>query len=120
MNDAESIVRTWLDGQFTERVVTEVPADLTVPVVRVLRVGGGSVFVLDRAVFSVECFAPDRATARALALSVEDKLCFSLPRSVISGVAAVTYVSKTAGPFAMPWDNPNVRRFGATYEITIR
>lgn len=120
MIDAEKLVLDWLTGEFpSARVSTEVPATIAGHVIRVLRIGGANRFVVDRAVVDVDCWALTRIAARALAESVRDSMCFRLPGTVTAagGVSAVTTI---AAPIWRPWDNTNVRRFGATFQLITR
>lgn len=120
---AEPLIRSWLAGRFPApvRVVTELPADLeTVPVLQVTRIGGAdSLPVLDVANVDVDTFGPSREAARDLAEEVRAALRFELPGSVIEG-ALVAEVTTISAPRWVPYGNPNVRRFVASYRITIR
>jgi hypothetical protein len=124
--DVESAVLLWLAAQLDPiRCVTELPSTLetSVPLVEVGRIGGADrVPGLDHARIDVTCFAGTknglRAEARALAYRVHDLLRFSLTGSPVAG-GFVSRVVTESGPSWLPYDNPAVRRFGATYEITV-
>jgi hypothetical protein len=122
--DVEAGVAGWLrdDLGAGHRVVTEAPADLAgaVPVFRVVRLGGGDRdVVLDRATVDVDTWAADRGGARAAALDVHARLRFALPGQRIPG-GVVCQVDTLTGPAWRPWDDTAVRRFGATYVITVQ
>ena len=126
--DAETLVRGWLATQFpapTYRVVTETPADLgAVPTIVVGRIGGSSQDItLDNARVDITTFADTsgssaRANARALAAQVRTALMYHLPGQVTGG-GAVTRVAEESAYHYVPYDNTNLRRFEATYRITI-
>jgi hypothetical protein len=119
---AESLVRGWLAEQFTPtRVVTELPANLgdVVPVIQVTRFGGSDdVIVLDNAHIDVDTFAATRDDARTLAEQVRTALRLHLP-GVTTGGGVVTSVTTMSAPRWVPYDNTNLRRFVASYRITI-
>lgn len=126
--DAETLVRGWLATQFPSpayRVVTESPADLgAVPTIVVGRIGGSSpVVTIDAARIDITCFdaidgtAP-RQKARSLAAQVRTALMYHLPGQVTGGGAVQSVAEESAYHF-VPYDNTNVRRFEATYRITI-
>jgi hypothetical protein len=126
--DAETLVRGWLTTQFPSpiRVVTELPADLgAVPTIQVTRIGGSDdVIVMDAANLDVDTFdvAHDglsaRENARTLAGQVRSALRLHLPGYAAGGVA-VQSVTTISAPRWVPYDNTTLRRFVATYRITI-
>lgn len=116
MADIEQVLTGWLGSQFPDaRLCTEAPADMAgaVPVVRVVRVGGGRLYVLDRPTVVVDTFHADRPSAKAYAARVEHALYWLLPGAGLG----VTGVATISGPSYAPWDNTNVRRITATYQI---
>jgi hypothetical protein len=126
--DAETLVRGWLATQFTSptyRVLTETPADLgALPTIVVGRIGGSSPLItLDNARVDVTTFADitgtsPRANARSLAAQVRTALMYHLPGQVTGG-GAVGSVSEESAYHFVPYDNTTLRRFEATYRITI-
>ena len=122
--EAETLVRGWLATQFptpTYRVVTELPANLAdvVPVIQVTRFGGADRFtVLDDANIDVDTFGATRDGARNLGGLVRSALILHLP-GVQTGGGIVTAVSTISAPRWVPYDNTNLRRFVASYRITI-
>lgn len=119
---AESVVRGWLATQFSPtRVVTELPADLAavVPVIQVTRFGGSDgTLTLDAANIDVDTFATTRDASRSLAEQVRAALRLHLPGYAASG-AAVQSVTTISAPRWVPYDNTALRRFVASYRITI-
>lgn len=127
--DAETLVRGWLATQFPSpgyRVVTELPADLgAVPTIQVTRIGGSDdLIVMDAANIDVDTFddahggLSARENARALAGQVRSALRLHLP-GYAAGGAAVQSVTTISAPRWVPYDNTSLRRFVATYRITI-
>lgn len=119
---AETFVRTWLAAQFPApiRVVTELPADLgAVQTIQVTRFGGSDDFLtLDAANIDVDTFAATRDASRTLAEQVRTALRLHLP-GYATGGAGVQSVSTISAPRSVPYDNTNLRRFVASYRITI-
>lgn len=125
---AEPFIRTWLATQFPSptRVVTETPADLgTAPTIQVTRIGGSDTFLtVDAANIDVDTFDDDhdgksaRENARTLAEQVRTALRLHFPGYSLNG-AAVQSVSTISAPRWVPYDNTSLRRFVASYRITI-
>lgn len=119
---AESLVRNWLATQFPSpiRVVTELPADLgATQVIQVTRFGGSDDWItLDSANVDIDAFASTRDAARTLAEQVRTAVRLHLPGYAASG-AAVQSVTTISAPRWVPHDNTNLRRFVASYRITI-
>ena len=120
--DAETLVRGWLATQFPSptRVVTELPADLgAVPTIQVTRFGGSDDWItLDAANIDVDTFAATRDASRSLAGQVRSALRLHLPGYAANG-AAVQSVTTISAPRWVPYDNTSLRRFVASYRITI-
>jgi hypothetical protein len=131
MPDVEQVLVSFLSAQFpSARVVTETPAspefESVLPIIQVVRVGGPRRFAIDRPTVVVDCFAAGpssgatgRPAAKALAAQVADALCLSLPGARVAG-AVVGHVVEVSGPSWTPWDNTNVRRVTATYQISLK
>jgi hypothetical protein len=119
---AEPLVRGWLDAQFpTARVVTELPANLAdvVPAIQVTRFGGSDDFItLDAANIDIDTFAATRDASRSLSEQVRAALRLHLPGYAANG-AAVQSVTTISAPRWVPYDNTSLRRFVASYRITI-
>lgn len=117
----------------TARVVAELPDatgfDAALPLVRVLRIGGTADLrgwadqsVIDRARFSVDCYAtaaPALDAAMRLALLVR-AAWESLPGQATT-TAVVTAISEETGPQDRPEEpNTGVRRVGMTLGMSVR
>lgn len=121
MADVEQLLIGWLGQQFPEpdaRFGTETPADLQnqLPFGRVTRIGGPREFALDHATVVVDAFHTDRTSAKAFAQLVEKALYWELAAANI-GVGRVRTLS---GPSWAPWENTDLRRFTAIYQINFR
>lgn len=117
----------WLAAQFqavhgvTVRVCTDTPADLAdvVPVVQVYAVTGTDAYgFLSKPVVEAASFGATREEADLTARRAHRLLHRWLPGTVTGG-GVVTQVTTVKHPGWLPYDDPNVRRFGATYEITL-
>jgi hypothetical protein len=122
--DIEAALVAWLPTVVTVRAVTELPADLDAAiaasggVARINRLGGPDPTPsLSLDTVDVESFAATRAAARALALEVQYALRFSLAGHLTGG-GSISRVQTVSGPAWRPYDDTNVRRFGALYQIT--
>jgi|SRR5882757_1852134 len=120
----EKVTRQWTDDYFpAARVVTETPADFDVmgnlPLIKVWRVGGGNRLILDQVRMSVDTFQLSRDDSRILAEQVRDAWLYKLSGSKTGGLY-VTRVECTTGPIWVPYDNPNVRRFNASYTLHVK
>jgi hypothetical protein len=119
--DVEIELVAWLSAQRGSgvRVLTELPADLgdVLPAVQVQRVGGDDdTFRLDRALVDVDVYAASRGDASTLARQVRDDLVMRLRGSSTVG-AVFGLVATVSAPQWRPYENINLRRLGATYEV---
>lgn len=126
MVDAETLLvgwlTTWLEAAGTSGTVsTETPAgfETQLPWIQVVRIGGGyDGFRLDRPELDVDAYAADGVAAAALALKIQRALHHDLARTSTGG-AVVTRVDTITGPRWVPHDNPALRRYVATYQLTV-
>jgi hypothetical protein len=121
--DCELWVRGLLSDAFAgvARVATETPANLAdvLPVITVLRIGGrDDGVVVDSPVFDIQCFAATRAAAYQYGYQVGAVLRGA--RGTIRGDVTLVDVETVSGPSSVPYDNPNVRRVVATYQLRIK
>jgi hypothetical protein len=120
--DVELLVTTWLRDKFNVTVQTETDDTLEqkIPLIKVERIGGvDNNPGIDVARIDVECFAGTRQEASALADRVRAGLRFDLP-GYSNGAGTVLGAICFLGPTSLPaYENPKVRRFLATYEITV-
>lgn len=117
--DVEIELVAWLTEALDVRHCTELPADLlgVLPVNQVQRVGGDDdSFRLDRALVSVDTYAATREAASTLARQTHHELVVSL-RGVKTTTAVFGGVSTLSAPAWRPYENPGLRRMGATYEL---
>lgn len=98
---------------------TETPPDLQdrLPFVRVARVGGPDNVIDDYPLVDVDVFAATRAVAAPLAERLRQRLLAG-PHRTPAGV--IDRVRTTSGPVQLPWADPGIRRFGATYRAAMR
>jgi hypothetical protein len=118
--EAERVALGFLRANLTgTRVLTDLPSDLTGKTVQVTRIGGaGDGFRIDQARLDIDCYAPTRAEAAALAGQVRSLL--STMRNQTHSGAVVVAVVEEIGPSWRPDFNPNVRRFGLTVLLVLR
>jgi hypothetical protein len=117
--DVEVELVAWLGARRGVRVVTELPARLEekLPVVQLQRVGGTDDGIrLDRALVDVDVYAATRRDASLLARQVRDDLVMHL-RGTATAAAVFGRVSTVSAPAWRPYENPALRRAGATYEL---
>lgn len=117
--DVEVEIVAWMHDDLSVRVLTELPENLAdvLPVVQVQRVGGDDDGLrLDRALVDVDVYGPTRAAASALARQAREGLVVRL-RGVKTTAAVFGRVSTVSAPAWRPYENPALRRSGATYEI---
>jgi len=117
--DIEIELVAWLTAALDVRHCTDLPADLAdaLPVNQVQRVGGGDdSFRLDRALVSLDSYAATREAASTLARQSRHQLITVLP-GVKTTSAVFGRVATVSAPAWRPYENPNLRRMGATYEI---
>lgn len=119
--DVEQLLVGWVPTVVTARAVTELPNDLTgqVPVVRIVRVGGPTGLPgFDTPTVVIDCFDVTRPAAKTLALQVQAAVEYQLPR-FFNPYGTVLATECVSGPSWLPYDNTNVRRFSATYRMTM-
>lgn len=123
--DVEILLIAYLKAQTGHRVVTDLPTGdaltAALPVIRVTRVSGEeSDYRLDHPIVDVDVFAADRGGASTLARQVQDLLRNHLPyEDAVQPTGVVTAVGTVVGPRWLPDSNTNLRRFQASYEITL-
>lgn len=123
--DIEAVLVPWLAAQFTTRYAatvrtcTETPAGLAsaVPLVAVARSSGSDLEgILDRPIVDVDAFAADRIGASLLGRQAHLLLTRYLTGAVTGG-AVIGLVNTIKGPGWMTYQDLDVRRSTATYEI---
>lgn len=134
--DLEGSLVAWLRGLgIARRVVTERPSNLqsadVLPLAEISDVGGPEVARgLDAATVDVDCYhigsgtgmtaVSAREQARGFANEVRRAFQYQLPGTTLIGGAVVGRVHVARRPVWLPYDDTNIRRVGATYEIYFR
>lgn len=121
----EDAIGPWLNAQTGVRVVTETPADIPAQLIQLVRAGGvDEPYGIDVATVDITAFSgtgdpiADRAGAHALAEKVRTLIIEHLPRQSFAGLV-VTRTQTLTAPAWRPYDDTNVRRFGAVYQLTL-
>lgn len=104
-------------------VVTVIPDDLQTrlaadrPVIRVRVVGGSDDRISDHPRVDVETFGPTRAVSKPLAETIRQRLLAGGHRTAHGVIDRAT---TEVGPQEIPYDDPDVRRWSATYRLSTR
>lgn len=106
------------------RMGSEFPDEVTddlLPFVRVERIGGPRTRLNDHPLVDIDVLARTRDDARSLAERIST-LLFSYPGMVVVGSRGVKFdsVDNPRTPARVPFDDDTVRRYGATYQISVR
>lgn len=122
MIDIEAVLIAWLEDTFDDvRASTETPSDLDDRLLwlQVVRLGGAyDGFRRDQPAVDIAAFAATGPAASDLALQVQDALHTQL-RGAVTGGAVFSRVETRTGPHKVPYDNPNMRRYEATYGFVV-
>ena len=126
--DIEAAFLDWLKATFPEladaggkvdlHVGSEPPGpslDTRLPFVVARRMGGPDDFFTDYPVIDIDVFGRSRAQAYDLAEGVRTAL---LAKPRVGGVTIDTVQTRTF--MRRPWENTQIRRWGATYELSAR
>lgn len=119
--DVELLLYGYLQAAFPSpiRVVTELPATVGdgVSYIRVERIGGGDTGrSLDTPSIDVDCFAPDRVSANALAGQVRTALRHANGYTALNATVADVAVHSFGW---RPYTNTNVRSVGMSVDLTL-
>lgn len=117
--DVEVELVAWLAAALDVRMVTELPPKFEeiLPIGQLQRVGGDDDgFRLDRALVDIDFYAGSREEVSALARQARHELVVNL-RGVKTTGAVFGRVSTVSAPAWRPYENPALRRSGATYEL---
>jgi hypothetical protein len=122
MIDIEAVLIAWLEAHVDDvRASTETPPDLDsrLPWLQVVRLGGPyDGFRRDQPTVDIVAFASNGPAASSLALQVQDLLHEQLEGSVAGG-AVINRIDTVTGPHHVPYDNPGMRRYEATYRLVV-
>lgn len=132
MADVEAPLNQWGHSTLGFRFVTELPAGLLgilgtaadpgTPVVQLVRVGGPTDDNnprFDRPTLAVDAFGYDRASAKATAWAVHGALRTVLPGLTLDGLT-VCKVQTITAPHWIAYDDTNLRRFNASYQLHVK
>ena len=117
--DVEVELVAWLTDRLDERTLTDLPANLVdaLPVVQIQRVGGNDDGIrLDRAFVDVDVYAATRQGASQLMSQTRSLLLTGL-RGAVTDAVVFTSARTVSAPSWRSYENPGLRRFGATFEI---
>lgn len=123
--DVESIIISYLNAQFvarseTARAYSKVPAPRTAKFVRVMRTGGPSSLIEDRAQLTLEAWGTTEVAALAL---------MQLTRGLMRVIDQVTYSGTTyqfyrpqefSGPANRPDPDSGMERYTETFSVGVR
>lgn len=120
----ERLLVAWLTGALGVRVVTTLPADLTqaVPLLQVTRIGGphdDSVPSLQIPTVDIDAFGTDEGAVSDLLERVDVSLRYHLPGATVLG-GRVGKVRTLSGSAWRAWENTDVRRRGASYQLWVK
>lgn len=114
----DALLVSWCtDNQLSAMATVEPWPDFTPPLLVIERVGGShDGYRVHDAVIDVDAFAATRQSAETLAWEA-DRLLLAIQGVTHRGLV-VTRVDVTGAPRAIPYGNPKMRRFSATYRLT--
>lgn len=117
--DVEVELVAWFKAKLDVRALTDLPAALVeaLPLLQVQRVGGDDDGIrLDRALIDLDAYATTRLGASTLMAEARGALLTQL-RGTATETAVFGMIRTVSAPSWRPYENPNLRRFGATYEL---
>lgn len=117
----ERLLIPWLASQLGVRVVAETPANLAtvVPLLQVTGIGGSDFTpTFDACNIDVDSYAATRGESEDLSNAARHALMWVLPRTILGG-AVVTEVRAIMRPTWTPYDDTDLRRFTASYTVTL-
>jgi hypothetical protein len=115
--DLELAVMQTITDLATTGTVTPDNLQTVTPFIRVSRIGGPDSLFIDSGRIDLDCFATTRSAAYSLAESCRQRL-LTVPHVVSAG--RIDSVTTDSGPHEVPWGDPTVRRFTASYTVTAR
>ena len=122
MIDIEAVLIAWLEDTVEDvRASTETPSDLDgrLPWLQVRRISGPyDGFRRDQPIVDIATYAVTGPAAAELALQVQQLLHEQLWGSTTGGTV-FSLVETRTGPHWVPYDNPAMRRYEASYRFVI-
>lgn len=122
---AARLIADWLKTRMAPDVnnfATQLPYNLTfvMPLVVVERIGGPDrILGVDEPTLDIDVFQPNQDAAIDLGEDVRQLVRLHLPGQILPGGVAVKSVGTNSGPAPAPWDNTQIRRISATYQIKL-
>jgi hypothetical protein len=120
--DIEALLVAWLEDTIEDvRASTETPPDLggQLPWLQVVRIGGPyDGYRIDRPTVDIAAFDATGPEASALAAQVQVLMHEQFARGQV-GSAVISRVETVTGPHWVPYDNPAMRRYEATYRLAV-
>lgn len=123
--DVEAIVISYLNAEFaarseTARASTKVPKTRPTKFVRVLRTGGPSEFIMDRAQLTLEAWA-NKATDAIALMQLTRGLMHAIDRVTYSGSTYQFYAPQEfSGPANLPDPDSSQERYTETFSVGVR
>lgn len=115
--DMEAALIELVSDLATADVETPASLDDVLPFIRITRIGGNDDFFTDAGRMDVDAFAKQRSDASRLARLIRQR--FGRGPHVLSN-CVIDAVTTDVAPNQVPWGNPNIRLFTASYRITAR
>lgn len=117
--DTEAALVTWvktIEGVAAAGNATTDALSSSLTFVRVMRIGGQDNGITDAAMVDIDVFAATRSAAWAVA----ERIRAGLRPRTRAGAAIIDSVRTSVSPRQLPWSNDNIKRYSATYGITLR
>jgi len=122
MIDIEAVLIAWLQANVTDVLAsTKTPPDLgdRLPWLQVRRIGGPyDGFRRDQPTVDIAVYAATGPAASDLARDIQQRLHEDL-HGTVTGGAVFNRVESRIGPHAVPYDNPSMERYEATYAFVV-
>lgn len=117
--DVERVLKELLNGMATGGAGIETPANLQdrLPFIRIRNLGGPNDGITTYPTVDIDVFSSTRDTGYGLAEDIHQLLLTQHNRTA-SG--QIDFVETEVSPVEMPWADDNVRRFFATYRLSLR
>jgi len=114
--DVESAVMDLVTDLGTTGTVSDTELLDHLPFIRVGRIGGNDDLITDRPRLTIDVFTETRAEAFTISGTIQQRL-ISGPSKV--GTVVLDVAATLNGPQEIPW-SPAVRRYSATYQVSVR
>lgn len=115
--DLEAAVIELVSDLAMADVKTPSELDSVLPFIRVARIGGNDDFFTDVGRLDVDTFSDQRTVASLLSRQVQQRL---IRGPHVLSTCVIDTVTTDVAPNAVPWANPSLVLFTASYRITAR